>query len=431
MVSSFTPNKSLEKPANGDYVDTWNVPVNGDMDIIDQAFGGVTSFNATAGSATLTDTEYRSLIFLVSGAIAAPVTYTFPAGIGGQWIVRNTTTDSSGGPHALTFASAGGGTSVVVPRTNQTVIYSDGTNVRLGVIASTGGIGDQAVTTAKIADGALSADVTGRAKMADNFVTTAKLDDASVTVAKVSATGTPSSSTFFRGDGAWASVSTPSSLPNLQLFTSSGTFTVPAGITQVKVTVIGGGGGGGGANANGYVVGGGGGGGGGSIRLVTGLTPGGTVAVTVGAGGTAANDTAGGSGGTSSFGAFCSATGGSGGGRRLSSVDTRFVSGATAAVGGAAGTGSSGDINVGGTVGVALLVASGTNSCPAAVNYIGMGGGNGGDSPFGLGTGGLGNTGTGNGSAGSGYGGGGGGGRSTTAISSGAAGQGGCVIVEW
>lgn len=130
MASSFTANKSLEKPGNGDYVDTWNVPVNGDMDIIDQAFGGVTSFNATAGSATLTSTEYRSLIFIISGAIAAPVTYTLPSGVGGQWIVRNTTTDSSGGPHAVTIASAGGGTSVALDRNVSINIFCDGTNVR-------------------------------------------------------------------------------------------------------------------------------------------------------------------------------------------------------------------------------------------------------------------------------------------------------------
>jgi len=130
MASSFTTNKSLEKPGNGDYVDTWNVPVNGDMDIIDQAFGGVTSFNATSGSATLTSTQYRSLIFIISGAISAPVTYTFPAGIGGQWIVRNVTTDASGGPHAVTMASAGGGTSVALDRNVNTNIFSDGTNIR-------------------------------------------------------------------------------------------------------------------------------------------------------------------------------------------------------------------------------------------------------------------------------------------------------------
>lgn len=156
MASSFTSNKGLEKPGNGDYVDTWNVPVNGDMDIIDQAFGGVTSFNATAGSATLISTEYRSLFFLITGAIAAPVTYTLPSSIGGQWIVRNITTDSSGGPHAVTFASAGGGTSVALPRTGPVLVFSDGTNIRYSNIAVSDSIASDAVTTAKVADTAIT-----------------------------------------------------------------------------------------------------------------------------------------------------------------------------------------------------------------------------------------------------------------------------------
>ena len=129
MASSYTTNKSLEKPANGDYVNTWNVPVNGDMDVIDQAFGGTTSLNATSGSATLTATQYRSLILAVSGAMSANVIYTIPSGVGGQWIVYNSTTDASGGPWTITFASAGGGTSVVVPRSTRMVIVSDGTNI--------------------------------------------------------------------------------------------------------------------------------------------------------------------------------------------------------------------------------------------------------------------------------------------------------------
>ncbi len=130
MASSFTTNKSLEKPANGDYVDTWNVPVNGDMDVIDQAFGGVTSLNATSGSITLSSSQYRSLIILVSGAISANVVYTIPSGVGGQWIVYNTTTDATGGPWTVTFASGGGGTNYTVTRNAPITIYCDGTNVR-------------------------------------------------------------------------------------------------------------------------------------------------------------------------------------------------------------------------------------------------------------------------------------------------------------
>jgi len=130
MASSFTTNKTLEKPGNGDYVDTWNVPVNGDMDVIDQAFGGTTSLNATSGSATLSATQYRSLLLSISGAMSANVTYTIPSGIGGEWIVRNTTTDSVGGPWTVTIVSAGGGTSVVLDRNVNFLLFSDGTNIR-------------------------------------------------------------------------------------------------------------------------------------------------------------------------------------------------------------------------------------------------------------------------------------------------------------
>lgn len=129
MVSTFTTNKVLEKPGNGDYVNTWNVPVNGDMDVIDQAFGGVTSLNASTGSATLTSTQFRSLFLKVSGSITASVTYTIPSSVGGQWIIYNTTTDSGGGPFSVTFASGGAGLSVNVPRNVIVQIISDGTNI--------------------------------------------------------------------------------------------------------------------------------------------------------------------------------------------------------------------------------------------------------------------------------------------------------------
>jgi hypothetical protein len=129
MASSYTTNKTLEKPANGDYVDTWNVPVNGDMDVIDQAFGSTTSLNATSGSATLTSTQYRSLFLGISGAISANVTYTIPSGVGGQWIVYNATTDATGGPWTVTIASGGGGTNVTIPRLSRVIIVSDGTNI--------------------------------------------------------------------------------------------------------------------------------------------------------------------------------------------------------------------------------------------------------------------------------------------------------------
>jgi len=133
-----------------------------------------------------------------------------------------------------------------------------------------------------------------------------------------------------------------------QVFTASGTFTIPTGITRVKMTIVGGGGGGAGGttgDCSGPDNGGGGGGGGGAaIKWLTSLTPGNTLTVTRGAGGgggaTASNGT---SGGTSSVASgtetitTVSATGGVGG----------IYNGA----GGAGGAGSSGDLNMSGGYG--------------------------------------------------------------------------------
>ena len=145
-----------------------------------------------------------------------------------------------------------------------------------------------------------------------------------------------------------------------QAFTSSGTFTVPAGITKVKVTVVGGGGGT--LSTDGYnaLVTAGAGGGGAAVRWITGLTPGQQIAVTVGAAGGQ-----GAAGGTSSFGAFCSATGGPGG--------TRFSRGSPP-VPPAGGVGSGGNINLTGQ----------------SATRVSGGRATGGSSPLGLGFGGIG-----------------------------------------
>ena len=189
------------------------------------------------------------------------------------------------------------------------------------------------------------------------------------------------------GSGAAPSWTTVGGFSNLQVFTGDGTFTVPAGITKVKVTVIGGGGGGGSAGGGNY--GSGGGGGGAAIEVISGLTPGGTVSVTVGTGGAAGS-----AGNTSSFGAYCSATGGS--------------AGAQNTAGGAGGVGSSGDLNIagGGGAGYSLGGAGGSS--------IYGGGGRGGVSSTG--------------GAGGAYGGGGGG---VFGSGTGGAGAAGVVIVEY
>jgi hypothetical protein len=96
---------------------------------------------------------------------------------------------------------------------------------------------------------------------------------------------------------------------NMEVFTASGTFTVPLGITKAKVTVVGGGGGG--AGTGGTVQMERGGYGGVGIAVIDGIS--GSVSVTIGNGGAGSNSGAGSSGGTSSFGSYITATGGVGG----------------------------------------------------------------------------------------------------------------------
>jgi len=132
MASTYTTNKSIEQPGNNDYVNTWNVPVNADFAIIDKAFGGTTILTDTSGTLTLTAEQYQALSMTSTATLSGNITYRLPSGVGGQWIIDNRTS----GSYTFTVSSLGGGTSVVCPQSARTLIYSDGTNVRLSTDTS-------------------------------------------------------------------------------------------------------------------------------------------------------------------------------------------------------------------------------------------------------------------------------------------------------
>jgi len=150
-------------------------------------------------------------------------------------------------------------------------------------------------------------------------------------------------------------------LSNVEIFTSSGTWTKPAGLHHVIVEVIGAGGGGGAAEGTSAQIAsaGGGGGGGYSKKFIEADNLGSTETVTVGTGGaggtTPSNN--GSNGNSSSFGAHCTATGGTGGtGQAANAIVPRRGSPS-----GAGGAGSSGDINAnghGGVVGADFAIAA-------------------------------------------------------------------------
>lgn len=209
---------------------------------------------------------------------------------------------------------------------NFSTIYSDYSgNIQNVNIASNAGIVYSKLT---LTGGIVNADISSSAAIADSKLATistgGKVDAASLT----DLAGIPS------GAGVIPSANLPNFgfVPNnIQIFTSSGTWTQPAGVTKVYVKVWGSGGGGSNSPGNSSLIGGGAGGYSEGIIAVTG-----NVTVTVGAAGTPTSD-----GATSSF----------------AGTTTIQATGGTNA--GAAGTGSNGTINLTGTPGIIGVEVSG------------------------------------------------------------------------
>ena len=125
MVSTYSPNKNLELPGNGDYVDTWNVPANSDFTVIDKAFGSTQTYTLNSSNVTVTTSESQNLRIYLQGTLTANIIIFLPA-VGGMWIVDNETT----GSFTITVKTvAGGSTGVAVSQGVRSFITANGTNV--------------------------------------------------------------------------------------------------------------------------------------------------------------------------------------------------------------------------------------------------------------------------------------------------------------
>jgi hypothetical protein len=208
----------------------------------------------------------------------------------------------------------------------------------------------------------------------------------------------------------WSSVSIP--------FYSSGSYTVPAGVTSMVVECWGGGGGGSNRTTNGTFTGGGGGGGAYASSIID-VIPGNTYNYVIGAGGAGSTD-----GGNSSFnstsvvavggtGGILNSTAGGAGGSASSSTGNLKYSGGTGSTGAASSGGGGGGAGINGNGGNASGATGGTGTTDLG------------------GTGGNGVSGSSNGVAGGVYGGGGSGASTnSTTNTDGGSGSNGLVVVS-
>lgn len=89
-----TPNKGLEQPARGSNVGVWDTPVNNNMGIIDNAFGGMATIALTNSPVILSSAQYQCMFINFTGALSGDCAITFPT-VGSIYTIQNLTSNTS------------------------------------------------------------------------------------------------------------------------------------------------------------------------------------------------------------------------------------------------------------------------------------------------------------------------------------------------
>lgn len=214
-------------------------------------------------------------------------TYTFPDADATVLTTNSTITVQQGGTGRTTL-------------TNNALLVGDGTNPVNAL--SPGGIGEIVVSTGSawvsgpISSAAVISFSGGTTGLTPSSPTAGAVTLSGTLAAASGGTGITSSGAsgnVLRSTGSgWQSAFMAQGFSNMQVFTGSTTWTIPSGINNIRVTVVGGGGGGGGDNPGGS---------GGTSSLASGTQ---TISTVSASGGSAGGSTSSGSGGIGSGGDF-------------------------------------------------------------------------------------------------------------------------------
>jgi hypothetical protein len=142
MVDPTTVNKFLAQPTRGSDVGVWDTPVNANMGIIDNSFGGVATIALTNSPVTLSSGQYQCTFIRFTGAITANIIITFPA-IGSFYTIINDITNSSN--FTLTMQTTAVASRLIgLPPGSMTQVMTDGANCRFSTLPPVGTYWDYA-----------------------------------------------------------------------------------------------------------------------------------------------------------------------------------------------------------------------------------------------------------------------------------------------
>lgn len=127
MTDPTTPNLGLAIPLRGADLGVWDVPANGNFNILDSALGGSSSMVVTNTNFTLSTSQAQSVFLIFTGTQTGNVTVSFPAARGGVWMMQNLCTNTS---FFLKMTMGVGGQDICLPNGEPVLIMSDGTNLK-------------------------------------------------------------------------------------------------------------------------------------------------------------------------------------------------------------------------------------------------------------------------------------------------------------
>lgn len=143
MPDPTTPNLVLAQPIRGSDTGVWDIPVNGNTGIIDQAFGGVTTLALSSSPVTLTTSQAQNSVIRLTGTLLAHV-FIFLPSIYKFWTIDNQITNSLTG-FSVALVSTSVTSNLGLPPGTTDVFY-DGTTVNYRNLGRVGEYWDCAAT---------------------------------------------------------------------------------------------------------------------------------------------------------------------------------------------------------------------------------------------------------------------------------------------